>query len=426
MSRIDPENIWADPTLGHIRTFAQARLTSPWATLGTVLMRSLATVPADITLPPIVGGLGSLNLFLAVVGDSGMGKGASVAAARDAVHLPLDTPHLPVGSGEGLVKAYAHRERVETVTGDKEWQTVQDRQSIVFDVSEVDQLAALSGRTGSTLMNQLRSAYSGELLGSSYADPEKAVTLEPHSYRLALIVGVQPRRSGAILSESDGGTPQRFVWMPAADPLVPTISPAEPESLTVAPVRWSPGQRIMKVPAAAENAIRENRQAALRGERPPLDGHALFTRLKVAAALAVLDGRGHLNLRDWDLSALIMAKSDETRQVCVDAVAQVEEEEAAKRGANRAVADSGYQAKKVDIRQKATIRVASLILRYLHESMDANGVGMRRAELNRKLKSSDREYLPDALDMLMIHDQVSTLGHGADMTFETMTLRAAA
>jgi hypothetical protein len=426
MSRIDPEDIWADPTLGHIRTFAQARLTSPWATLGTVLMRSLATVPADITLPPIVGGLGSLNLFLAVVGDSGMGKGASVAAARDAVHLPIDAPHLPVGSGEGLVKAYAHRERMETATGDKEWQTVQDRQSIVFDVSEVDQLAALSGRTGSTLMNQLRSAYSGELLGSSYADPEKAVTLEPHSYRLALIVGVQPRRSGAILSESDGGTPQRFVWMPAADPLVPTTSPAEPESLTVAPVRWSPGQKVMKVPAAAENAIRENRQAALRGERPPLDGHALFTRLKVAAALAVLDGRGHLNLRDWDLSALIMAKSDETRQVCVDAVAQVEEEEAAKRGASRAVADLGYQAKRVDLHHKNVVRVGNLLLKYLVQAMDSGGTGLRVAEMNRKLRSSDRGYLREALELLTIHDQVATLGYGDDVTFEPVTMRAAA
>lgn len=74
-------DLWsARPALQHIRAFAYARLCSPWAVLGVALLRVLHHVPPWVTLPPLIGGRGSLNAFVALVGPPGSGKGAAEAA----------------------------------------------------------------------------------------------------------------------------------------------------------------------------------------------------------------------------------------------------------------------------------------------------------------------------------------------------------
>ena len=84
--------------------------------LGVALARVVAATPAGYVLPPLVGGVGSLNVFVAQVGPSGSGKGAARAAAEDALNLGgwrdgidgstvLHTPD--VDSGEGVVHQYA-------------------------------------------------------------------------------------------------------------------------------------------------------------------------------------------------------------------------------------------------------------------------------------------------------------------------------
>ena len=66
---------------------------------------------------------------------------------------------------------------------------------------------------------------------------------------------------------------------------------------------------------AAVERIREAHYQRSRGEGQALDGHALLTRLKVAAALSILAGHGEeVTDDDWHLAGLVMTKSDETRQ----------------------------------------------------------------------------------------------------------------
>ena len=75
------------PTLRHIRDFAYARLVGPWAVLGVALARVVAVVPPTVQLPPWSCGNASLNLFVALVGLSGDGKGGPEKTARDAFRL---------------------------------------------------------------------------------------------------------------------------------------------------------------------------------------------------------------------------------------------------------------------------------------------------------------------------------------------------
>ncbi|MEX5711895.1 hypothetical protein AB1484_27270 [Parafrankia sp. FMc6] len=300
------------PELAHIRDFARARMAAPWAALGVVLVRVLAATPPSYVLPALVGRPASLNLYAALVAPSGGGKGAAEGAAADALDVgPVNT--LTVSSGEGIAHAYAHREKADG----GESVVVQHADSVVFTVPEIDTLAALKGRQSSTLMQELRKAWSGEQLGFAYVDETKRLPIEPHTYRLGLLVGVQPGRGAALLSEEAvaGGDPQRFLWMPATDPNAPDEEPGEPEPLAWVlppwpadvPFRSPSGRRVLDVCPTAVDTIKTERRRRLRGQAEALDGHALLARLKVAAALGLLAGRPRVTEKDWELAGVVMA-----------------------------------------------------------------------------------------------------------------------
>lgn len=298
----------ARPLLTHLHTFSRARHVAPWAVLGATLARIVVGTPFLVTLPAIVGGRASLNLFVGLVGRSGSGKGAAEAVAADAIRMDPIVSH-NVGSGEGIAHGYMHR-----VKGVLTWND--DNHAVLFSVPEIDSLAAQGDRKGATLMPQLRSGWTGEQLGFGYADPMKRILIPAREYRMALIAGIQPGRAGCLLDDSDGGTPQRFLWMPATDPGAPDEGPKEPAPLTWSAPRFKNtvwGQE-MEVCETARKAIRADRNARLRGEdSEALDGHALLAQLKTAAALAIADGRYDVNDEDWHLAGVIARKSAATR-----------------------------------------------------------------------------------------------------------------
>lgn len=298
--------------LTHIAAFAHARMCSRWAVLGVVLARVVCSVPPNVVLPPIIGSDASLNLFAAIVGRSGSGKSAAMAAGTEAIRAgSFDA--VPIGSGEGISRSYAYRAK----GGELVWA----RRSVLFTAAEVDQMAALGGRQGATLNGQLREMFNGGALGFGYAAAEKRMILPEHAYRAALILGVQPGRSGALVDDSDGGTPQRFLWMPGVDadiPLAPGDAPA-PRALAelVWPASPLPGElgprEALWVAPVAVDAIRSAAHQRATGTGDPLDGHSLLVRLKVAAALSILAGRKMVTADDWRLAGLVMAVSDATR-----------------------------------------------------------------------------------------------------------------
>lgn len=396
LTEVAEEYFWTTrPELDHVRTFARARMCSPWAVLGVVLARVITAVPPFVVLPAIVGSEASLNLFVALVGPSGTGKGAGEAAAADAVDVGnIEVAH--VGSGEGIAHLYAHREKGSIV---------RDRDAVLFGVPEVDSLTALTGRQGATLLPQLRMAWSGERLGFAYVDRSKNLPIERHTYRLALLLGVQPGRAAPLLEDSDGGTPQRFVWLPTTDPDAPAVPPTEPD-----PLLWAPpgppwlsntrGLSVLGVPDEARRTIVDARLARLRNEGDALDGHALLARLKLAAALALFDQRRDVNDEDWGLSETIMAVSDATRKAVQKHLAAKNQQVNIARGeaeADRAV----FVADKLDKAQ--VTRVCKVITRALRRS---DGQWMSRRDVAHVIASRDRTAVDDALGNLLDAGQV--------------------
>lgn len=401
-ARPELDTFWdARPSLAHIRTFAQARMCSPWAVLGCALTRVIVATPPFYALPATIGSHASLNLFVALVGPSGTGKGAADAAAADALHVG-DVHHSHVGSGEGIAHLYAHREKREIV---------RDRDAVLFTIPEVDNLTALGSRQGATLLPQLRSAWSGESLGFAYVDPTKNLRIERHTYRLGLLLGVQPGRAAPLLEDADGGTPQRFLWMPTTDPDMPEQPPAEP-----APMDWKlpdkpvltdvSGLTVVTVPEQARQTVIATHRAKLRGENDTLDGHAVLARLKAATALALLEGRTRVDDQDWDLSGTLMAVSDATRAgVTAHLASRVRQSNMAKgeAEADRAV----VVAERLDAVQVR--RVCRVITRALRKG---DGEWMTRRDVARTVAGRDRPAVDDALGALLDAGQVETRTEG--------------
>ncbi|NOQ62528.1 bifunctional DNA primase/polymerase [Mycolicibacterium fortuitum] len=335
----DEETFWsAREVLTDLRQFARARRVGPWAMLGQVLARVAVSIPPRVVLPPTIGGVGSLNLDVALVGKSGQGKGISAAAAAAWLRTDPDVYTSTLGSGEGMAKVFAYKRKSKEGGG---FEQVGLRTSVLFEAPEVDNLAALGGRSGSTLLPQLRSAWSGETLGFSYADPAKALRLCAHRYRLCLVVGVQPGRAASLFEDADGGTPQRFVWLPVLDPEMPDVRPNPAplrelpawnsavgydevvklvdgvEDVSLLDVSVDPDElTALKVPDIAVEMMDAHIVAMNHGELvDPLDGHKFQCRLKVAAALMWLDGRTEaISDDDWNLSGIVMQVSDRTRR----------------------------------------------------------------------------------------------------------------
>jgi len=386
----EDDDLWDRPTLKHVHAFARSRRACPDSTLAAVLVRADCQIPPWVKLPPIIGGRTALNLFAALVGESGAGKGASEAAAHDAIRW--DNPAIevlaerPLGSGEGLARTYMDLEDCA------------DTLSALWCAPEIDTLRALFARQGATLEGELRKLYMGEQLGFTNSDKKTRTFVRALSYRAGLIAGVQPLRAGVLLGGADGGTPQRFLWALTRDPDMPEQRPDAVEPLTVTVPKFAGGD--LYVPAVAWEEIQRHQLDYHHGEPgvDPLDGHALLTRLKVAAALMVLDGRARIKDADWKLAGDVMAHSAATRAAVTRATAEQHRRTNWGKAADAAERDE-------TIAEIRLARAKQTILRWLTKLRDGDVIAHH--ELRRRLQANDRDDFDPAIEQLIEEGRVS-------------------
>lgn len=422
---IDTESFWSSSRqLTDLRQFARARMVGPWAMLGNALALVTCSIPPHVVLPPTIGSYASLNLFVALVGRSGDSKSASMAAAAEWLRIEPDYPASKPGSGEGLAKCFAYMAKLPANQGGgfeqrgKQW-------SVLAKIPEVDTLTATAARGGATIMSTLREGWSGERLGSDYAGEEKRILLQQDRYRLCLVIGVQPGRARALFDEAEAGTPQRIVWLPSADPDAPDDEPPEPATLNLG--RWeshpqSPAPKgaiidadtnrnrqlsekadptkfdVLLIPDTATELIKATRRAVRRGDESvdPLDSHKLLARLKVAAALMVLENRrNRVTESDWERAGMIIAISDETRSKVLAELSHRSSEENASKGYAAGIRDDIAEQTKLD---RAESRVAENIMRLLRDKFPGYG---QRSAVRVKIAARDRDYFDGAESKLI-------------------------
>lgn len=316
------DKFWsATEQLEIIHASARARLVGPWALLGACFTRINVMTPYYVTLPPLTGGRASLNLFIGLVGPSGAGKGGATAAAVDTIDTGATWEGgehgqrmVNLGSGEGIIHAFRKRAK----DGKPEWEC----HAVVFNVQEIDLLTATATRSGATILPVLRSMWSGEQLGFQNADPTRRIQVPPHEYRASLLVGIQPLRAGSLLDDADGGTPQRFLFVPTDDPGAPDQPPIKPEK-----IKWRKpsfdslrdpftGTYDIILPEAVESLVRAQRLEMLRNQAEGsknASGHDTLARIKYAAHFALLAGRTTVTDHDWELAGTLHKVSVHTR-----------------------------------------------------------------------------------------------------------------
>lgn len=324
------------PALRSLWGHSISRLCSPWGALGAALVRTSVALEPEVVLPNYVGTYGSLNLMVGLVANSGGGKGASESVARDCFMVSKGTQEQvilekPLGSGEGIAETFTRR---AAANSEEEHGTLT---RALFTVSEIDKLGALKSRQGATVMETLRQVFSGETIGNTNGNKDTSRNVQAHTYRATLLVGIQPRRSGVLLStdEVDGGTAQRFLWLPTEP--YPLDKRQRPGELSPAVVNLADsintGERVViEFPKQVGDHTRQLRIDRLTGKsHDPLAGHRNLLQLKVAAHLAVIGGRTAATMNDWHVADLILQKSDETRLWCLDGLKEVQETEATRR-----------------------------------------------------------------------------------------------
>ena len=386
------EDFWeSDPALRKVRDAAGARGIGRWALLASCLARVSTQVPIDTVLPAIVGSYASLNYFVAIAAGSSGGKSAAQSVARELLPIP-DTPRLPLGTGQGLVAAFvqyvgakpgnksedippvpAHLERTES-------------SAVLFAVDEIGDIVAKVGSGGNNLMPVLRSAWGAEAQGSSTVTKENKLRLAEHTYRMGLIINTQLGAARFLLNDSDVGTPQRFLFVPAIDDdrglteddidamtlddLRPSDDAITPIALGVEPDYIeptdlaSPGRfHTVRVCDTARLEVVKDRARAMAGFPAHFPPHHLLNRLKTASLLHFLcGGNGDVTEAYWELAGVLMTVSEETKKMLQDHADEAEAEEDVKKGEKIARVEDAKQDKLREVEDRKVTNARQRIL----------------------------------------------------------------
>jgi hypothetical protein len=398
-----------------VEAAALARLLSPWAVAAAVLCRAITATPPNIVLPDIVGSVGSLNTFVALVGHSGAGKDAAVSTAADAVDFGYQVRKRGIGTGQGIMGQFVKRRKVTQGEGDDRLETYENRQiedRLLIHISEIHGLKSSAGQQGANILPVLADAWTGALLGGTYKDEKLDIEVPAHGYRLGVIAGVQPGEAEILTRNDSLGLPQRFVWVPAADVrntegeipswpgslavALPDVGPPPSELDELARPGFRQGERVvMGVCDQARQAVINDRRARQHPDfqGDPLDSHVLFCRLKIAAGLALMETRTDITEEDWQLSGVIMLRSSSTRRAVFGHLTkQAREAEAARRLEAVATTVAAETARNDAAVRRAMLRMITVLSK--------KGPQMRRSDLRREAGSAYRDHFEDALSQL--------------------------
>ncbi|MGW0692820.1 hypothetical protein [Streptomyces sp. NPDC002738] len=414
-----PEEFWsARPVLGRIRHYAHTRGVSGDALLYAFLARLSGMLPHHVQAVSGLGGRASLNLFVAVVGGSGVGKSTGAKVNREM--LPAADPEfrdgLPIGSGEGIAEAFIGI--VDEPTGDiyksgpnkgdpvTKRVRKQVRHNAFFYIDEGQIIGKLSERTGSTLGETLRRAAVGETLGQTNGREETTRYVEGGTYSLGLLVGFQPSTAAPVLEDASTGTPQRFLWCWAADPSIPFEAPTDPGPLDDLKCLHDPGGPVdVTFPDSIRAMLRREHVMRNRGELEVAehDAHAGLIKVKASALLALVDGRYEVTEADWALAEMLWAASCGVRDTLL--IRAQREAAAAKQASEDAkVATALRTSSAVADQDHETRAVAQLVKRHA-----AKVGGITWGEMNRKLRSDKRMFLERGITFAIaqgwIHDE---------------------
>lgn len=393
--------------LRHIRDAALSRNRSPVAVLAVCLSLVAVHHGARWALPDIVGSPKPVNVFAILAGGTGAGKSNAVDIATELV--PTNVHEQAMGTGEGMAQGFL----------DDKQRQIRVRLRIVE--MEGTRLFDLQARNGATVMKTLRKMAHSESEGSGNADQAKRRFLRAMTYRLSLVLGLQPANALHMVATGEvaGGTPQRFLWVQVRKPNLPAEQRPRWDGTALPGWALTTGGDLLLGAGDDPDTDVENEHIAYpdevvawvlandaiepEGEMAEFRSHANLLRLQVAAAFGMLHGHaGRVEPGDWALAGALVEHSLRTLWSAVETVRARQAQGNAGQGVAQAEREDAARAH----------RVAKMRPRVLRR-LGAVGPQNRKA-LKKWVRSDERPVLEEALDALVAEGAVvATPGRNA-------------
>jgi len=417
----------------YLASEAESRLVSDWTLLGGALGQASLATPYTWRIPAIRQGDASLNQLIINAGASGTGKGAAKEIvvewpSKSIIECDLEageqrladvlTP-LTVASGEAFGALFVETQQIPDPTKSKGTisATVHIRQAAWVDFDEVDQVAAIGGRQGSTLTLEIRKGWSGNGIGTITKVKANRASAPAHSYRLLVTVAAQPLRAGPLFAEEAGGTLQRCLWFDAEPPRVDEHDLVDEDDdgddIASPPMRvtlpdFGSGDQVRYFDV--DTSVRREVRRDYRLRRwEGADSHRNLVKLKAAAAFAVLHGSTRISAEVWDVAEAIMFHSTTTRESVKAALRDEQRREAS----GRAIAASAAQITSEAYRETRIETVEKAIVKFLRKHPDSQPTarGIRKS-----IGPRDRPLADAALAGLVEAGTVEVAGQSHNRT----------
>lgn len=400
--------VFSYPGMDKVHAAANARGVNPWGVLGAVMAHVAVDIPPEVTTLSEQWGKGTFNLFVALCGEPGAGKGITARLGSELVrrgaqgNFVTDSYNTPVrgmvGSPEGMISALSPRTPAEDDDAAEDNPRT-ELARVIFVIDEMNRLYGERRTQESTQEGTLLSMWSNENVGVLRKQEKDTLTVPEWTYRVCFLVGAQAKWVHRLASETSAGLAQRWLYLPAVTTHVerpklgrkrrttavelPTIDvPAEVWDAPKPVVIHDHVQDLMELEAYY---LRK----ADADQRPidPFKVHRAYNQARVAAALSVITrGRLDVSPEAWHLAAAVMDVSDLTRERI-----SREYEHRNRQERINAAADKNR------IHDDAAIKAAES---KIVEVLERRKGSMPHAELRRAMSRPQREVLDTALENL--------------------------
>lgn len=418
-------DFWAClPWLKRTREYAWSCGVSPWGVLGVELVRASVAIPPEYVLPREgFGSYGSLNLYLALTGWSGDGKGNATDAAASLVPDLGDKAVIAIPpSGEGIGSIFSHAERPTGANGKPDGPAYNHLDSVraLLDYDEITTLVAASSRQGSTINATLCQAWSGKKLGGWNKSPDRRVDVPALAYRLGLICGAQQHTAAYFLDSKNIGVIQRFLTYPVTDPDLPeTRREITPKPLLdgriprgcawdVYEAKYRNGEdkgymlKPFVLPETAQDEMWKRRVDVNHHRRGnPLDSHRLLLTAKVAAVMQIMTNGGIVvSENTWRIASYAVKRSCEFRDEYIAEYRSMRRHEYAERRDDWERADDLLEPRRI---HEAETDILDKLRKY------DDGTGKTKRDMQQSVKKRLRDVFGTAWENLIASHAITEI-----------------
>lgn len=335
-----------------IRSLAAYHRVSPDAVLGNYLARTAAMVAprTEMFSRPDPSGL---DLLVAILGNPGDSKTMAWKLGRRSMPIPdlMNCPKhllgmidgLSISSGPGLIESF--------MGCDEKGKRVQTSTNGLFYCDEGSVLKQISARNGEILDEILRSIFAGTPLSTPNATKDRWRHVE--GYCIGVVINMTPNAVGTLLAQSSDGSPQRFLWFSAVDPSMPRFpEKCEPPRIVLpkeaVEIRFDPS-----IVAELDHQLWQRHAGRIKVDS--LDVHLGWVRAKVAAILALWDGRDFVRRDDWELAGTIVSVSCAARKRAAAQSATIEQARCVQQGRAAGVRQAAAEEARAEVEETKAV-----------------------------------------------------------------------